>query len=1006
MKTLDGKTAPHLTKGPEQTAPARPSDTDSPSYNTLLIQGEAQFNAGQFQQAAQLYSQALDKAGPTAVVLIRLADICIKTGALETAETHLATLRTIAPAFPWTPLIEADLAMCHADSDRALVHLRDAHARMPDNAKIKTRLDKLAEEVEKQRTRTAPAPLRIWPAKGPADFLTATPQERVLVVSWDIAHNVVGRGITMAETISDAVPTAVAGPMFPMYGTQLWPPLADADRTVPIIGWNAPHFRHLVEGCLRLVQEWPAKTVWISKPRFPSMLIGLLYKHVHGATVLCDLDDDELAFVNGEAPRDFQSFFERMEPQDWQRPQGKIWTELGMGMVPMVDGLTACNPVLSARHGAALIRHGRRDADAERAIAARAQTRLTHGFAPQDRVVLFLGTPRRHKGLLELAQAVVAQNDPDLVLCIAGSAVDIDMENALKALPGLRLKRLYEQPFSRVLDLNAMADLVVLLQDRESPISQSQTPAKLTDAVAVGSPVLLTDVPPVADVIKAGAAMAIAKGEVLSERLRAVLAQPRPQGVHPFFAQEMAYGPNQRRALDAITTARQSTKRLTADAGRLLRFIDTEMPGVLPADLSALAAPHLRSAPPLARTIDPDKPINVAFFWKQNDSGLYGRRQDMLVRELARRPEIGRVLHIDAPIAAKQLQFNANPMRPPVDNERQMTSANALLRLAGLADEGNLFRRSFVMGTAGDTVLGTRLLSPDSFPNVVESWLRGLDMVDNCIAWVCPVVDGFSDVQARLNFPFILSDYIDDQRFWTNSALKDRMIRDNYRFMAQHTDLALANCVPVADALAGEGLQTLMVPNGVDTPAAPPRPADEITRLGGPVVGYCGNMNDRFDFDLVESLSRARPDVQIVLIGKLSLKAERARMLALPNVHVLGVRRHDAAQACIAGFDVAIVPHIRNDMSDRMNPLKVYVYRSLGVPVVTSGVANLDDMQGEIRAATDTDGFIHAVNDALIEASTQPRKQMPDALKKALSWESKMDTIWAHVDERLRARFP
>ena len=279
-----------------------------------------------------------------------------------------------------------------------------------------------------------------------------------------------------------------------------------------------------------------------------------------------------------------------------------------------------------------------------------------------------------------------------------------------------------------------------------------------------------------------------------------------------------------------------------------------------------------------------------------------------------------------------------------------------------------------------------------------------LDMRTNCIAWVCPVVQGFEQVQQRLRFPFVIGDYIDDQRCWPMSEQRRRKIEQNYRFMAQTVDVAITNCAAMQEALKQESLAPLLVPNGIDMRAEMPVAAREITRLGGPVIGYCGNMDDRFDFELVEALAQARPQWQIVLIGKLSRPAHRERMTALPNVHLLGIRPYDQARACIAGFDVAIVPHERSDLSDRMNPLKVYVYRALGLPVVATDIANLDDLRDDLTIAEGADGFVTAIEAALVRVAKQGRRFLPTDLRASLSWQNRMDTIWSEVDQRLRSK--
>ncbi|HBC93040.1 MAG TPA: hypothetical protein DCZ10_09120, partial [Pelotomaculum sp.] len=45
-----------------------------------------------------------------------------------------------------------------------------------------------------------------------------------------------------------------------------------------------------------------------------------------------------------------------------------------------------------------------------------------------------------------------------------------------------------------------------------------------------------------------------------------------------------------------------------------------------------------------------DDKYNIVFFWKQNDTGLYGRRQDMLIKYLAQSPKVNKIVHFDAPM--------------------------------------------------------------------------------------------------------------------------------------------------------------------------------------------------------------------------------------------------------------------------------------------------------------------------------------------------------------------
>ncbi len=106
----------------------------------------------------------------------------------------------------------------------------------------------------------------------------------------------------------------------------------------------------------------------------------------------------------------------------------------------------------------------------------------------------------------------------------------------------------------------------------------------------------------------------------------------------------------------------------------------------------------------------------------------------------------------------------------------------------------------------------------------------------------------------------------------------------------------------------------------------------ELQRLTRPIVGYAGNLSHRIDWELLDAVAAARPDWSFVIIGEPPAKGPYRRIASRPNVHPLGVIPYEAALRYIAHFDVAMIPHAHSAISENMNPLKLYVYRGLGVP--------------------------------------------------------------------------
>jgi glycosyltransferase involved in cell wall biosynthesis len=134
-----------------------------------------------------------------------------------------------------------------------------------------------------------------------------------------------------------------------------------------------------------------------------------------------------------------------------------------------------------------------------------------------------------------------------------------------------------------------------------------------------------------------------------------------------------------------------------------------------------------------------------------------------------------------------------------------------------------------------------------------------------------------------------------------------------------------------------------------------------------------------------------RPHWNIVLIGSAHGSPPPAifKLQHLRNLHFLGVRAYNEIGPYIRNFDVAIMPHISNEISERMNPLKLYVYFAYGVPIVTMDVPNIGEISPYARIARSHDEFIAAVDAALAEGRKEPLSEHKSLIE-AISWERRV----------------
>ncbi len=213
---------------------------------------------------------------------------------------------------------------------------------------------------------------------------------------------------------------------------------------------------------------------------------------------------------------------------------------------------------------------------------------------------------------------------------------------------------------------------------------------------------------------------------------------------------------------------------------------------------------------------------------------------------------------------------------------------------------------------------------------------------------------------------------------------------------------AVVVCSPDLARSRGRTRSVDLIPNGVDVERfrrPHPRPED---LPGGPIALYVGTLHEeRFDLELVHGLARARPELQIVMVGPDDLPAaETARLAAVPSVHLLGARPYDEVPAYLQHADLVIVPHLVNPFTESLDPIKAYECLAAGRPTVATPVAGFRGLGPPVVVAPRA-SFVAAVDSAL--AAGMPSTGSAPAGPAVPTWRERaeaLDAVMARVREQ------
>jgi glycosyltransferase involved in cell wall biosynthesis len=335
---------------------------------------------------------------------------------------------------------------------------------------------------------------------------------KVSVLAFDLSDNATGRADLLARLLAPRYEVEVVGPQF---GPELWRPVqggAVAHRAVR--AGRYPGVAARLSALLRLVD---GDVILASKPRPTSYGLGLLARARRRRPLVLDIDDWELGFFyrSGAWGRVGRAL-------NLADPNGLTWTWLMERLVPRAEALTVASRFLQARFGGVLLPHVR-DTDAwdpARYDAGLARAELGVG---SQKVVMFLGTPRGHKGVDDLVEAV-GRLQPGVVAALVGADPASPAVRRWMALPHVRV--VPEIPFGDVPRYLVAADVVAVPQ-RATSDTVGQVPAKIFDAMAMARPIVSTAVSMIPEILD-GCGRVVAPGDVgaLAAAIREVLDDP------------------------------------------------------------------------------------------------------------------------------------------------------------------------------------------------------------------------------------------------------------------------------------------------------------------------------------------------------------------------------------------------------------------------------------------------------------------------------------------------
>ncbi len=325
---------------------------------------------------------------------------------------------------------------------------------------------------------------------------------KISILSPNLSSNCLGRAYLLAKILQRRYEVEIVGPVF---SDGIWKPLAD-DKS---IAYKPIEIRGTFKAChlfWALVKVANGDVIYASKPFFLSYDVGLLKKWVSKKPLILDIDDWDLGFLidGSKNPKWLKSISLSEIKRFLLWPDSSyLWTAVNERMARFADKTTVSNSFLQNKFGGSIIWHARDTADFDPVRFDKQAIRKRYGIDEDEKIVLFCGTPRPHKGIEDLIVAMRDVTKASLMFVgkDEGQYSQELISRALVTLGSGRVLTYGFQDFSKISEFLTMSNVVVIPQ-RKCYASAGQMPAKVFDAMSMAKPIIATNVSDLPEILK------------------------------------------------------------------------------------------------------------------------------------------------------------------------------------------------------------------------------------------------------------------------------------------------------------------------------------------------------------------------------------------------------------------------------------------------------------------------------------------------------------------------
>ena len=244
-----------------------------------------------------------------------------------------------------------------------------------------------------------------------------------------------------------------------------------------------------------VIKSIKGDVIYAFKPKFFSFGVGVLVKLYRRIPLVLDIEDFETAnWYKKPLLLRVKLIFDRFDLEN------EFVNYIVEKLIPLANEKIVVSRFLQDKFGGIKIVHGVDTNTFNPNLFNKTKIRGEIGLAREHKYILFSGMPREHKGIEELMVAIKKINRNDLKLLMVGGDIEHPYFKTILEIGGQSIVPIGPRPHNEMPKYLAASDIVVLPQ-RETLFANAQIPAKVFEAMAMGKPIISTNVSDLGEIL-------------------------------------------------------------------------------------------------------------------------------------------------------------------------------------------------------------------------------------------------------------------------------------------------------------------------------------------------------------------------------------------------------------------------------------------------------------------------------------------------------------------------